>query len=189
MSSNHPIEVEIKVPVADPDSLRHKLLVLHATLLTTVTQIDLYLSHPCRSFPETDEALRLRTTIDADGQSQFEVTYKGPKLDTTTKTREEFTVRLPTSETMAQIFQALGFTEVATVKKHRSFFKIDDAVLSIDIVDNVGTFMEIERVVESAELVDDARDDLIRLLHKLGFSLDQSIRESYLELYLRQLET
>ena len=47
-------------------------------------QVDTYFSHPARDFAATDEALRIRS-ID---QENF-VTYKGPKLDATTKTRRE----------------------------------------------------------------------------------------------------
>ena len=44
---------------------------------------------PCRDFAQTDEALRIRTV----GDTSF-VTYKGPKLDATTKTRRELELPL-----------------------------------------------------------------------------------------------
>ena len=51
-------------------------------------QSDLYFNHPARDFAKTDEALRLRSV----GDEHF-ITYKGPKLDATTKTRQE--IELP----------------------------------------------------------------------------------------------
>ncbi|MEM4524643.1 MAG: class IV adenylate cyclase, partial [Archaeoglobaceae archaeon] len=54
-----------------------------ARFLEEKEEFDLYFSHPCRDFAETDEALRIRV------EKKIKMTYKGPKVDEETKTREE----------------------------------------------------------------------------------------------------
>ena len=78
----------------------------------TSFQVDEYYAHPTRDFAATDEALRLRTENDLTV-----ITYKGPKLDRETKTREEFEVSVANRATMASILDRLGFQSVMTISK------------------------------------------------------------------------
>ena len=91
-----------------------------------IGQSDRYFAHPSRDFARTDEALRIRTV----GASSF-VTYKGPKIDVTTKTRRELELPLDPGDAdgsqFAELLTALGFTPVAVVRKQRCPFHIDHA--------------------------------------------------------------
>ncbi len=86
-----------------------------------IEQTDQYFAHPCRDFAATDEALRIRTV----GDKSF-VTYKGPKLDKTTKTRREIELPLDPADhdgsQFASLLTALGFQPVAVVRKQRRPF-------------------------------------------------------------------
>ena len=77
-------EVEQKFSVADVEKIRAALQSLDASFGEPVIQCDRYLAHPSRKFAETDEALRIRMV----GDTSY-VTYKGPKVDSTMKTRRE----------------------------------------------------------------------------------------------------
>ena len=79
-----PIEVEQKFPVADRAALDRQLAALGFVPRDAELQVDQYFAHPARDFARTDEALRIRRV----GQFNY-ITYKGPKLDATTKTRRE----------------------------------------------------------------------------------------------------
>src|SRR5262245_49585825 len=81
-------EVEQKHRVDDPDALIQTLATRGAALGPAIEQADTYFAHPSRDFAKTDEALRIRM-VAGDGV----VTFKGPKLDATTKTRRE--IELP----------------------------------------------------------------------------------------------
>ncbi len=74
-------EVEQKFPLADAAAIEHRLEALGAKFGEPVEQIDRYLKHPARDFGMTDEALRIRRT-----PGWRFITYKGPKVDPTTKT-------------------------------------------------------------------------------------------------------
>ena len=76
------IEVEEKFPVADLAQIEAKLAQMGVVAGESRIEIDLYFAHPARDFSATDEALRIRR-IGSTGC----LTYKGPKIDTTTKTR------------------------------------------------------------------------------------------------------
>src|SRR5262245_31701640 len=124
-------EVEQKHRAADMASLAAALERRGARLDNPIHQSDMYYAHPCRDFAKTDEALRIRTV----GEASF-VTYKGPKLDTTTKTRREIELPLDPNDKdgsrFATLLEALGFQRVAVVRKQRRPFKIDFENVEVD---------------------------------------------------------
>jgi len=179
-----PYEVEQKFPVADLTDLEQRLREAGATISEPQTEIDLYFAHPGRNYAETDEALRIRRR----GPSSF-ITYKGPKLDRTTKTRREIDLPLPPGEETAEqwiaLLQALGFTPVAEVRKSRRKAHVAwqgrRVEGSLDEVEEVGTYAELELVVEADQL-EPAKECIASLAAELG--LADSERRSYLELLL-----
>ncbi|MHA2425218.1 MAG: class IV adenylate cyclase [Candidatus Thorarchaeota archaeon] len=187
-------EVEVKIPISDKATIESILLSLGAKKTNTEIQTDVYFNHPSRSFEYTDEALRIRSRESTDDSEQNasiptqkrEMTYKGPKVDTTTKTRLELSLGISDEGDAEAILEQLGFRKVASVKKHRSFFLLNDTVISIDDVEHVGLFLELELVVESEEMIASAREVIFKQIEKLGLKSKDSIRESYLELLLRK---
>ena len=179
-------EVEQKFPLADPADLAARLSGLGARAAGQCDQVDCYYSHPARDFSHTDEALRIRRV---DGQTL--ITYKGPKIDRQTKTRQEIELALPAGATAAEDFSrllvALGFAPVAEVHKHRRTFDLDwqgHAVeAALDEVAGLGHFVELE-ISASEETLDAARRALASLAARL--ELAGSERRSYLELLLER---
>ena len=178
-------EVEQKYRVTDPSETTHRLQELGVTSKATVTQVDTYYAHPDRNFAETDEALRVRRVGDEN-----RITYKGPKIDATTKTRREIELPIAGGEEGAQrcdeIWQALGFSRVSEVSKTREIYRLSRADHEIEIaVDNVkyvGTFVELETVVEKQSELDAASKAIATLAEELG--LKEIERRGYLELLL-----
>lgn len=177
-------EVEQKFPLDDAVGVERRLVELGAQATDTVEQADQYFNHPARDFAQTDEALRLRSV----GEKNF-ITYKGPKLDATTKTRRELELPLPDGKAsapgFAELLTALGFCRVESVRKVRRQFHISwqgktvEAV--IDDVADLGQFLELELSVGETE-VEAAKSSIASLAGNLG--LTRSERRSYLELLL-----
>jgi adenylate cyclase, class 2 len=175
-------EVEMKFPVADPAALESRLAEFEATLAAPQSETDVYFAHPARDFAKTDEALRIRRK----GSSNF-ITYKGPKIDAATKTRREIDLPLPPAEQAARqwtdLIEALGFTPVGDVRKSRRKAQLDwqgrSVEVSLDQVDGLGVYVELELIAES-DAVDAARSTILSLAETLG--LKGSERRSYLEL-------
>jgi adenylate cyclase, class 2 len=178
------LEVEQKHRVDDSTAFERQLAERGVTVGPPIVQSDQYFAHPARDFAQTDEALRIRT---ASGASF--VTYKGPKLDATTKTRRELELPLAADDAdgsqFAELLAALGFTPVATVRKARREFRIThdgrEVHGALDTVDGVGTFVELELSADDASL-QAARRVIAALAEELQFG--PSERRSYLELSL-----
>jgi len=177
-------EVEQKFRLSDPAALEARLRELGSASFEEIEQVDSYFAHPSRDFAETDEALRIRRV----GDQNF-VTYKGPKLDATTKTRREIELPLPGVDAYFRQFrtllEVLGFQLVADVHKRRRQTTLvwDDAHVEVtmDDVAGVGLYAEIELAADENGL-EDAKDRLSTLAAELG--LTASERRSYLELLL-----
>jgi adenylate cyclase class 2 len=183
-------EVEVKVPIPDSEVMNQKLLESGAKISNSEIQIDTYFDHPCRSFRETDEAVRVRTRQPLDemkldsSHAPNELTYKGPKIDKKTKTRLEYSVGIDDIDSLSAILESLGFQRVATVTKKRIFYNLRDITISIDDVEQVGLFLEMEYIAHSKDEMKSAKRNIFELLHEFGIDSKQSIRESYLELFM-----
>lgn len=179
-------EVEQKFPVDDLGPVEAKLAALGAEILESRVEVDLYFNHPARDFAQTDEALRLRRTGLLN-----RITYKGPKLDAATKTREELDLPLPegpaTFEGLSTMLGLLGFVPIGEVRKQRRKAFVEwqqrRVEVSLDQVDGLGTFVELELVVPP-EQFEPAKACIGSLADRLG--LIQSERRGYLRLLLDQ---
>jgi adenylate cyclase class 2 len=179
-------EVEVKIR-ADHGAVRERLRERDAEYLGAVEQVDTYYGAPHRAFARTDEALRIREEVPEDGAPVHELTYKGPKVDETSKTRQEHETELGDPDAADAALQALGFDPVAAVSKARERFRTEGYTVTLDAVDGLGAFVEIEREVPEAE-IDAARDGALALLRDLGLDPDDGVRTSYLGLLLGDAE-
>ncbi|MFW9809778.1 MAG: class IV adenylate cyclase [Candidatus Thorarchaeota archaeon] len=175
-------EVEVKIAISSYEEMEDRILKLGAEKINKETQIDSYFDHPCRTFQETDEALRVRYRQPV---GTVELTYKGPRIDSTTKTRLESTVNLDNENEIVLILKGLGFKEVVKITKTRQFFSLSKTTISIDEVEDVGLFLEIEQIASGKD-VETTKKEIFAMLDELGLDASQTIRESYLELYLNQ---
>lgn len=189
MSESDRFEVELKFPLGDQrESVALRLTQRGATCGATVPQADRYFNHPVRDFAHTDEAFRIRSIGDVNV-----LTYKGPKIDTRTKTRREIELPLgPTTQTaeqLAEVLIILGFRSVATVHKQRQSWHLTDGEwhfeVALDDVVDVGSFCEIELVATTAQLAD-AQAAVLTLARHLG--LQEPERKSYLRLLLERTQ-
>lgn len=180
-------EVEQKHPVTDPQGVELALAGMGAQPGATIEQVDRYLAHPARDFALTDEALRLRC---AGGRVL--VTYKGPKVDRSTKTRRE--IELPLGEAgdvdaFLELFEALGFAAVAEVRKTRRTFHTTVGGVAVEValddVAGLGTFVEVEAGAAEGPELEHARQAVAEVARGLG--LGEAERRSYLELLLQAL--
>lgn len=182
-------EVELKYHLADTAAVTTSLGALAARFRPPVEQVDRYFAHPCRDFGRTDEALRLRREGDA-----MAVTWKGPRLGASAKTRREIELPLAsvggggglaTLEQWTSLLEALGFRNVREVAKVRTPARLPwhgtDVDVAIDRVSGLGDFLELELLAQEGE-VPLALSCLESLARELG--LGQPERRSYLELLL-----
>ncbi len=173
-------EVELKVRAAH-DEVRPRLDDLGADDRGKVIQEDVYYDAPHRDFAETDEALRVRTESDDDGTTT-KLTYKGPLVDDQSKTREEAETAVADPDAARNLLAGLGFEPAATVRKERERFAHAGYTVTLDSVDGLGEFVEVE--TETEDDLDGARDGAREILDTLDLDPAEQIQTSYLGLLL-----
>lgn len=182
-------EVELKVP-ADHDSVRHSLESHGANHVESVTQEDTYYNAPDRDFVETDEALRIRRELLDDETERTAVTYKGPLIDDASKTRMEAETLVEEDNEMHDILTGLGYDASAAVTKHRDQFELDGCVVTLDSVEGLGEYVEVELETdqeldgENHDVLASLRDEAADVLRKLDLDPSDQIQTSYLDLLL-----
>lgn len=181
-------EVELKFPARDLAALEQKLVGLAARFGDPIDQIDRYFAHPTRDFAKTDEALRLRR-VGAD----VAITWKGPRIDSSTKTRREIELPLAvvgpagsrTLQDWTELLESLGFRQVMEVAKRRRPARVpwhgSEVDVALDRVEGLGEFVELEVQARQGELPQ-ARGVIESLATELGCGEQE--RRSYLELLL-----
>ena len=127
-------------------------------------------------FAKTDEALRIRTT-----NNDTFITYKGPKLNEKAKTRKEVEMTIESAEKAKDIFTELGFKPARIVKKNRQYYTYENFEISLDDVEGLPPYMEIEVALEDNQSYEDAQDKIFELFERLGIT-DGFERTSYMEL-------
>jgi adenylate cyclase class 2 len=178
-------EVEMKFPVTDMPSLERELVGRGGSLSESVVERDVYFAHPARDFAHTDEALRIRR----QGSENF-LTYKGPKIDIATKTRQEIDLRLPPGDEIASswiaLLSKLGFSILGEVRKSRRKTIIAwqgrRVEGSLDEVEGLGSYVELELIAADDDL-DAARECIISLARNLRLTTQE--RRGYLQLLLQ----
>ena len=166
------LEIEIKAYCDFHHEVVNKLKAMKARHAGIRLETDQYFNHPSRDFAVTDEALRVR---DVNGKSIL--TYKGPKIGKTAKTRIEDEVQVDDYDSMIKILKELGFKEAGVVKKSREIYEIEDFEICIDSVEGLGDFVEIEKKGNDKDSIE---KELINLARELG--LEKFETRSYLEL-------
>lgn len=189
-------EIELKFSLEDPALLQDRLGRLDFVLVSEAVNEDTYYDHPCRDFRVSGEALRVRRENGVPC-----VTYKGAKSASSgsgvqVKAREELEWRLDPGDAdgsrMETLLQRLSFRAVATVRKKRLTYRTsgrtEPILVTIDDVDGLGWYAEVETVLQDAEpssvQIEAARDRVRQLAGELG--LDRDEPRSYLRMHLEQ---
>jgi len=188
-------EVEIKVCLKqDLEATKAKLRKLGSKYQANIDHVDDYFLLPggLRNFAKTDEALRVRETIKNGVKEGADITYKGKKLGSTTKTRQEIVVEISSAEKMEEILLNIGLRKAFSLKKWREIytceFENENITITLDRVEYLDAqYMEVELTARSQQEIEEKEGILIRFLYHLGYSKQDSIRASYLELVLQKL--
>ena len=176
-------EVEIKAKIRNISRIKEKINELGAIQKKIINMEDIYFKHPNRDFAITDEALRIRIT-----ENMKFLTYKGPKIDKLTKTREEIEISIENSDKLKIILKKLGFIEVPKIKKQREIYEINDISICFDDVEFIGKFIEIETSAKDEQERVEKLDKLINFAKKIGIEQKDFIRKSYLELVKNKMK-
>ena len=166
------LEIEIKLPAPDLDTLRRLLRSEGATPVSPVhfESNDLYdrgegelLARGC--------ALRLRRT-----DRGASLAFKGPaRFENGMKRREERETTISDPESTERILTAIGLERRFRYEKRREEWELDDCAVALDETP-IGNFAEIEGEPPAIR----------RALQRLGLDFSEAIPYGYAELYRRR---
>lgn len=175
----HRREIEIKVEVDDLEALITKLQTLGCQFTKPLKQDDrIYIANgqgiPA---PRGTNVLRIR---EQDGKYLF--TLKQAQTNQLDSLERETHIEDP--GVMFDIFKLLGFYEVARVSKVRRKTQYGEYEICIDQVEELGNFVEIEKVLETEEEMSDedsvaVQDELMSVLASFGVDVSKRVFTGY----------
>lgn len=162
-------ELETRIIDIDVDDIRNKLKNLGAKQVKCEDQVnELYDFEDGRLLSEKGYA-RVRTTLDriTNKETVFMTTKKMLSQDTF-KVMEENEVIVDDKEMARKIFTSLGLVLVQSISKYRESYKLEDALVEIDINDkSFCPFPYLEIETNSVENLD-------KIVNLLGYSLEDT---------------
>ena len=173
------IEVETKLKIDDIEHTEERIKELIGDYKGEKTEIDRYFDHPNIQILSGGRALRVR-----DAGGKYRLTYKGPKKDDVTTSRAEIEIGIESAREMIEILNELGFYEICEVKKLRKTYLLKDLIITLDNVSDLGEFIEVEGKASNDDEFEEKKDEIFKLLKKLGLSTEEISQRSYLEMLL-----
>lgn len=191
------LEIEMKFRVADAAKYEKSVKeLLGVSFGQESVERDEFFRCDALGFPNEGKMLRIRRR-----GSFLAATFKGPRLDDSTKTREEIELPLvvpaagssPIRDALVdrtrgdwtRFFTRLGFEPAEFVEKTRRRTHVEyggrNFEISLDSLEGLGVFTEIETIAQEGDF-EEAREMVKELAERLG--LVDSIVKSYLALKL-----
>lgn len=182
------IEVEVKLPVTDPDEIKRTLLKSGFRETGFVEEHDTYFDNQQGDIRVNDEALRVRETKDYwTGMSRAQINFKGKKLDTCTMTREELETGVEDGGICRNILQAIGYSPVdPEVIKERIMLQKELVTACLDKVHGLGAFLELEILAGGESEKDAALGQIETVLNDLGYQISDTVQTSYLSMLQKE---
>jgi adenylate cyclase, class 2 len=176
------VEIKAKIELSQIKSIRRNLIALGAVFKEKIKESDSYFTAPHRDFIKTKECLRIRERDD-----YLELTYKGPTTKSMDNKKQfwksEINIPLHSSRKEAEmLLESLNFTKVVEVNKKREKFVLGRQEISLDDVENLGWFLEIENTITNGKEIQKALNENIALFKKLGLDEKNIITETYRDL-------
>ena len=193
------LEIEMKFRVANAAEYERLISeTLGASFGAPTVESDVFFTNEALGFPNEGKSLRIRRR-----GNYLAATFKGPRLDSQTKTREEIELTLVderpelTEENARRVdearanwirfYERLGFSQYGVVTKSRRRASTEyggrQFEITLDEIDGLGVFTELEVSAEKEEFAV-ARAVVMLLAQKLG--LRETVTSSYLSMVCAQ---
>ena len=162
------VEIELKFQLLNPVAVTN-FLSANAEFRYESFQQDVYYNAPHRDFLENQDNISewLRIRIEKD---KAHINYKDwQPHDKSVKTHcIEYETNVDSYESLSHILDALNFKRLTEVKKTRRAWMYMDTEVSIDSVEDLGDYLEIEYKGDTLNNVSEARQHLHKVADKLG---------------------
>ncbi len=170
------VEIEAKLKIDSPAKMEQKLSELGAEFVAEQLQADIFLDDAENSMITTDRCLRVRRQIVAGNQRCF-LCYKGCRENNEFKKRLEIETEIMDSESLLNLFSALGYEEKLVVEKRRKLWRLGGCEVTLDKLPLLGDFVEIEGPDE---------ERIAGIQARLGLAALPVVAESYAQLIIQK---
>lgn len=172
------VEVELKFKLQNPDSVV-EFLNKNAEFQYESFQHDVYYNAPHRDFLENSANISewLRVRIEKD---KAQINYKDwqPRESSVKTHCKELETGVDSYEQLSLILEALNFTRLIAVKKTRRAWMYEDTEVSLDAVEELGSYLEVE-YKGKLEDIEKIRSYLHEVVKKLGAKTGVLDRKGY----------
>lgn len=177
-------EIEIRFKVQDDKNLQEKINQLGAIKGEIEFQNDLYY----KLKGHEDEGDVPGSSIYRIRQQSNNLVQLVRKTTITPGVWDEYEINIPKEhlDFFIDLFNTT-MTQVLSISKHRTSYKINDFTICIDDIKNLGKFVEIELLSEDDD--DYSRERIIKLAERLGIQEQDIITEGYVSLMKKKYNT
>ncbi|HRH55845.1 MAG TPA: class IV adenylate cyclase [Candidatus Paceibacterota bacterium] len=173
-------EVEVKARIRDKDAIVRALEARGVVLSASESQNDrIYVRETgsLETFLANGLFLRLRTK--SSGKTLFTAKYNPNRNAEQDMVAEEYETEVTNAESMERILALMGFTEAVRVVKERKSGAFGGYEFCLDEVEGLGSFIEVEKMVEHEEDVPAAHAELLTVLSELGIKDEDRFTKRY----------
>lgn len=155
------VETEVKYRIEEPKN-KQKILERYQQV-RSVKQTDYYLNPPEKDFSQ-DRINYLRIRVREDGGS-FDFHIVRNDEDT-----EEYETDIEDPQELKEILEKVGFEIYVEVRKQRKVFEIEGFEVTLDRINDIGGFVEIETTAKDPD-----RDKMYEIAEKLSLKENQKV--------------
>lgn len=159
-------EIEIKARLKNPEEVIEKLKSLGCVFEDPITQRDVVYAENVGTL-EIFRANKVFLRIRVKNNSKILFTLKKRGVNDLDSLEHE--VEISSKEEMEQIIALIGYREAVQVNKIRTITHYNGCEICIDDVENLGTFIEMEKLTESGDS-EKIQEELFKFFESLGIS-------------------
>jgi adenylate cyclase, class 2 len=171
-------EIEAKVRVDDPESVRRRLESLAGPGYGPVLETNRLFDDARHSLSASGSALRLRVEQMGGKITRTLLTFKGPRTASRLKRRPEFETSVSDSGAMTAVLAGLGYSEIFLYEKRRTTWQVPPCEVVLDELPHLGWFVEVEGPSE---------EEVLRVLAQVGLAQQPLMRDTYIGLLVADL--
>ena len=162
--------IEIKARVGDKESLEAAVVLIATAGPTLILQDDTFFACP-------NGRMKLREFVTGEGELIF---YR--RSDTAGPKESEYFRSRTTAVASLRQALALGYGEIARVRKRRTLYLVGRTRVHLDEVEGLGEFLELEVVLAEGEPAQAGFDEAHDLMTRLGIAPSALVQGAYIDL-------
>ena len=173
------MEIEVKARLSDKKGVTERLTALGCSFSEPKTQDDMVWVAQVgtlETFLSNDSFFRVRV----QNGSKVILTAKKPKAKTghASLVKHEYEVVVDSAQEVRGILKLMGLAEAVRVVKVRRTAKYKEYEICIDEIENLGDFIEMEKLGEE-ESAQNVQKEMLEFLATLGISSEDVVKKGY----------